>query len=187
MLPNIRSGTSADCGTIPEVHGLVKAALALTQLLFGVVTLIRNSKRQIGCYGYAAYGLTVTPYVLMSALNLVTSMIRPNFPALYLVHSNIMDEATKRGAVFDGVVDELSEEAAQIILEEGNVISGVFRIHQGMVPLLSPIKRSEDLIQVAEHTDGRIYAFDHSSGITYWYTTRFGTWSARSTIPKPGS
>lgn len=52
----------------------------MVQIVFGMSTLYRTKGNQIERYGYAAYGLTVTPYALMSILNLAGNLMRPDYP-----------------------------------------------------------------------------------------------------------
>jgi hypothetical protein len=74
------------------------------------VTLYQSRGDQISRYGYAAFDLTVAPYVVMSAVNLLGNLMVPGYPALYLVKSSVMIEARKDGgACFDGVVGRLKE------------------------------------------------------------------------------
>ena len=58
-------------------------------------------------YGYAAFGLTVIPYILMTTLNLLAGILTPENPALYMVCSKEMDEAIRHGGSFDGMVGTL--------------------------------------------------------------------------------
>jgi hypothetical protein len=75
-------------------------------------TLYRARGNQIERFGYAAFGLTVAPYAVVSVLNLLGSGLCPEFAALYMVESLIMKEAAKRGKkeVFTGTVGVLDEE-----------------------------------------------------------------------------
>jgi hypothetical protein len=59
---------------------------------------------QLERYGYAAFGLTVIPYVTMSLVNLIAHLATPHYSAMYLVHSPEMDEAIERGGIFEGAV-----------------------------------------------------------------------------------
>jgi hypothetical protein len=88
--------------------GTVKALIALLQSLYAASTLYRSRGNQIDMFGYAAFGLTVAPYILMSAINLAGNLLTPNFPALYLVQSDILTEAMRRPDTFiDGQVGQL--------------------------------------------------------------------------------
>jgi hypothetical protein len=47
----------------------------------------------------------------MSIVNLIGSLCRPDYTSLYMVESSIMDEARKRGGVFNGTVSRVEEES----------------------------------------------------------------------------
>jgi hypothetical protein len=94
---------------ISATYSFPKAFIAVVQLTFASFTLYESFGNQITKYGYAAFGLTVTPYALMSLVNLIGSLLTPSYPALYLVHSSVLDEAKDRDSVVDGVVGALVE------------------------------------------------------------------------------
>ena len=89
----------------------VSVLIALGQLAFAITTLYRSRGDQIARYGYAAYGLTVTPYAFMSLINLLGNLICPQYSALYLVESEEMREARALpDALFEGCVGKLMDE-----------------------------------------------------------------------------
>jgi len=71
------------------------------------MTLYQSRGNQINIYGYAAFGLTVVPYAIISLVNLFSALVTPEYPALFMVGSDIMDEAIRHGATFYGVVGRL--------------------------------------------------------------------------------
>jgi hypothetical protein len=71
--------------------GLLKCATAVVQLGFACFTLYRTRSNQIEQYEYAAFGLTVIPYAVMSLINLTANLLTPEYPTLFLVHSDHMD------------------------------------------------------------------------------------------------
>lgn len=88
----------------------------MAQLAFAVSTLYRSRGDQTTQYGYAAFGLTVTQYAMMSLLNLLGNLFCPQYPALYLVRSQAMTEAEQipnGHALFEGIVGTLSEDNIQ--------------------------------------------------------------------------
>lgn len=85
----------------------LKAIIAIFQIIYASFTLYRSRGDQIESYGYAAFGLTVIPYILMSILNLIGQIVTSEYPALYLVHSEEMDEAKRRDGVFEGAIGTL--------------------------------------------------------------------------------
>ena len=74
------------------------------------VTLYQTQGDQIERYGYAAFGLTVIPYLVMSVVNLLSTILTPEYSTLYMVESLVMEEARRRdGAYFTGAVGRLDE------------------------------------------------------------------------------
>lgn len=78
--------------------------IALYQICYGSVSLYRARGDQVDLYGYATFGLTVIPYVLMAVINLLVQLLSNDYPDLYMIHTLEMDEAIKRGGRFEGVV-----------------------------------------------------------------------------------
>ena len=108
--PNIR----------PEIklssnYNLPKGLIAIFQTLYASATLYQTRGDQIQRYGYAAFGLTVAPYLIMSIVNLLSTVLTPDYPCLYLVRSEIMDEAARReGAKFEGMVATLRSDPRKV-------------------------------------------------------------------------
>ena len=111
--------------TVSASHSFLKASIAVLQLLYAAFTLGRSFNGQIMEYGYASFGLTVTPYALMSLINLIGGLVTPTYPALYLIHSSVMEEAKMRGSMFDGLVGILHEIATPNVAGT-ELISGTF-------------------------------------------------------------
>ena len=89
-------------------YNLPKCVIAIFQTLYASTTLYQIKGDKIQRYDYAAFGLTVAPYLLMSIINLLGTMLTPEYPCLYLVRSEVMDEASRReGAKFEGMVATL--------------------------------------------------------------------------------
>jgi hypothetical protein len=90
----------------------LKVLITLTQLLYSVQTLYSIRSHQLDRFGYAAFGLTVIPYLVMSFVNLVAGLLCPDFEYSYLVDSSILREANSReSASFPGIVGRLVEES----------------------------------------------------------------------------
>jgi hypothetical protein len=87
-------------------YNIVKILVALGQTVFAAATLYRTRGDQIDRYGYAAFGLTVTPYVYMSFINLLANLACPTYPTRYLVRSKDMQGLEE---LVDGVVGEIEE------------------------------------------------------------------------------
>ena len=89
-------------------YNVLKIIVALAQALYSITTLYNTRGDQIERFGYAAFGLTATPYLYMSLMNLLGNLIRPDYPTLYLTESQDMREAMANGATFDGTVGKLT-------------------------------------------------------------------------------
>jgi hypothetical protein len=92
---------------ISSNYSVSKAGIAIAQTVNAGFTLYKSKGDQLTHYGYAAFGLTVIPYIIMSILNLIAQAVTPDFSTFYLVHSEELEEARRRGGVFDGVVGSL--------------------------------------------------------------------------------
>jgi hypothetical protein len=106
-----------DCGSTPmqlaSDYSIISVFVAAAQLCFAITTLYKTRGDQIYRYGYAAFGLTVVQYAIMSAFNILGNLMRPQYPAVYLVESTAMNEAKLlRNAVFGGTVGKLIEDDA---------------------------------------------------------------------------
>jgi len=83
--------------------------VAIAQVLYASYTLYETRGDQLNQYGYAAFGLTAIPYIIMSCVNLLGNLLTPNYPTLYLVSSPELVEAlSRRDAQIDGVVVKVS-------------------------------------------------------------------------------
>ncbi|MCJ1377032.1 hypothetical protein MMC17_000122 [Xylographa soralifera] len=111
-------------------YSVIKAFVAVIQLSFAYLTLYHSSDTEIADNGYGAYSLTIIQYALMSFVNLVGILFNPSYPALYLVGSEVMDEAIRRGSMFDGVVGRLVSESIEIVGIDTHKISGIFKQQQ---------------------------------------------------------
>lgn len=66
-------------------HSLLKALAGIFQVLYGSLELYKARGGQLEKYGYAAYSLTVIPYILMSLVNLLAAALLPQYPSMYVV------------------------------------------------------------------------------------------------------
>lgn len=90
--------------SISPSYNLSQGLIAILQTISAFITLYRSRGDQLQHYGYAAFGLTVIPYLLMSIVNLLSTILTPDYDELYLIYSEIMREAVGQGGTFDGVV-----------------------------------------------------------------------------------
>jgi len=97
---------------LPSTYNLPKAFVSLAQAIWAASTLYRARADQIDRYGYAAFGLTVAPYAVMSSINLLGNLFVPEYPCVFLVSSPDMQEASQRGSTFHPVFAEIDADAA---------------------------------------------------------------------------
>ncbi|KAI6777576.1 uncharacterized protein J7T54_005868 [Emericellopsis cladophorae] len=83
---------------------IAKGLVGLIQIVSGSVTLYQSRGDQIERYGYAAFGLSIVPYVFMSTLNLLAALVSPEYPAMYLALSPDVESAIAQGGIFEGAV-----------------------------------------------------------------------------------
>lgn len=88
--------------TICSNYNAVKILVSLAQSIYSCVTLYQTRGDQLSQFGYAAFGLTVAPYAFMSIINLLGSLMCPEYPALYLVESEAMREARQAQEMQEG-------------------------------------------------------------------------------------
>jgi hypothetical protein len=120
---------------------LVKGLAALLQSLYASFTLVRTNDGQVHRFGFAAPGLTVLPYAVMSTLNLTANLVAPHYPTLYLVRSKVMDEAEGRtGLRFRYAVGEIIDES-----EADNLL------------YVSGSAEKDETIEIREDLDRKIY------------------------------
>lgn len=91
-------------------YNLPKVLTADFQTAYASATLYQVRGDQIQRYGYAAFGLTVAPYLVMSLVNLASTMRVPDYSTMYLVSSEAVEEAQRReGSSFEGVVGTIGK------------------------------------------------------------------------------
>lgn len=79
---------------------ILKALVAMCQLLYAAWELYDARGRQMDTFGYAAYSLTTIPYALMSFVNLWATFLAPQYSCLFLVlresQTNSTDEQSDK-------------------------------------------------------------------------------------------
>ena len=88
---------------------LTSAVVGIAQVIFSSITIYRARGDQIEKYGYAAYGLSVYPYLLMSVANLTKLAVCGRYPYAYVLRTATLAEAEKDGGVFEGAVGNPKE------------------------------------------------------------------------------
>ena len=94
-------------------YNIPKAIVAIVQTIFASITLYRTRGDQIQRYGYAAFGLTVLPYLIMSIMNLFATLILPDYSKLYVVRSLELDEAMTVGSQVEGAIGRIVQSSTE--------------------------------------------------------------------------
>lgn len=91
-------------------YSVFKGLAAIAHLVSASIILYKTRGDQFHRYRLSAFALTVIPYFFMSLVNLMGTILTPDYPTVYMVKSEIMIEAERRdGACFEGVVGRLSD------------------------------------------------------------------------------
>lgn len=93
---------------IAQSSNLLVSFIAVVQIVYAAYELSRVTGDQLTRFGYAAFHLTVIPYLTMSFVNLLGNMATPLYPAVYLVSSSTLVEAQARGLLFQSTIGHLS-------------------------------------------------------------------------------
>lgn len=96
--------------TLASSFNFAKAALGIAQTGSAAYALYKSSGGLLKMYGYATFGLAVTPYIVMAFFNFVANLVTSDYPALYMVHTLDMDDARRKGGSFHGVIARLVNE-----------------------------------------------------------------------------
>ncbi|KAL8337576.1 hypothetical protein RB598_006463 [Gaeumannomyces tritici] len=75
---------------------VAKSLVSILQLVFSVTALYQAQGSQLERFGYAAYGLSVTPYAWMTLLNLLATLACPEYDRIYIVGSQGLDDLEQR-------------------------------------------------------------------------------------------
>lgn len=114
----------------------LQTAVSIAQLVFSSVTLYRARGSQIDRYGYAAFGLSVFPYTLMSLINLAGTMILGEYPFMYVLNTTVLKESARReGAMFDGYVGHLANK--EVKEKQGDEYTAAFLWTESSAPRVS--------------------------------------------------
>lgn len=85
-----------------------KSLVSFLQLCFSVFILARARGDQIALYGLAAFSLSVAPYAVMAAVNLLANAFTPQYDCLFLVENDAMQEIrSQHNLQFDCVVGKV--------------------------------------------------------------------------------
>ena len=138
---------------------LVREIVALLQSLYASFTLYRTNGGQVNRYGFAAPGLTVLPYAIMSALNIMANLIAPHYPTLYLVRSEVMEEAERRtGLPFQYAVGKVVNESDtnNNVMDGWSEITGTFKDNDTLFHF-SPSAEEDKKIEILDSSRRTVY------------------------------
>lgn len=126
--------------SLSSSYNLIKAVISMVQLGLAISTLYRARGDQLARYGYAAFGLTVSPYAWMSLVNLFGNLMCPQYDCVFVVGSDGLDHLQRRletasagdrrrfgvtGLV--GRLDRVSDQHLQALRREGRAFGRRFR------------------------------------------------------------
>lgn len=95
--------------------------ISVVQIVASCITLYRSRGSQIERYGFAAFGLTVFPYALMSLVNAICLGFVGDYASIYVLRTKIFHEAVERQKKHDdnrGDIRNNSEESTPLTLQE---------------------------------------------------------------------
>lgn len=136
VAPVITGGGDCDIGSN---YSVVKIVAAIAQIVYGSVQLYQTSGKQIEKFGYAAYQLTIIPYIIMSLINLLAALCEPEFPAMLLVTS--ADDVGSEPRTTSG--DDVRRESKSISGEIGIVTAAPWEtIHASRMKKVFPARHA---------------------------------------------
>ncbi|KZT69095.1 hypothetical protein DAEQUDRAFT_811557 [Daedalea quercina L-15889] len=89
---------------IHRASGVMQMLVSVVQIIAAMYTLYSTQGAQIQRWGYAAYGLSVLPYALMSVMNILCASIVGEYASGHVLRTPILHEAERRDGHFDGAV-----------------------------------------------------------------------------------
>lgn len=110
LISQVASNTQGDPRLTSEIsagYSVLKAVASLIQVVAAFTTLLSHRPDLIRRWGYASYHLTVIPYLAMTLVNLISNMVAPDYPCLYMIRSETMVEAEKAGGRFEGEIAQM--------------------------------------------------------------------------------
>lgn len=153
MKPQQKTSTS-----IPSSYNARKSLVAVLQAVSAIVTLYQSKGHQIDRFGYAAFGLTVVPYALMSVINLCANLFCPEYAAMYLVRNQALQNLQHR------VEDTKDESARQVVTPHDIGIAGQAGLGSVQADQSAEDQKQPDQAQKA-HDDHEDQAFEISGTV----------------------
>ncbi|GAB1315901.1 hypothetical protein MFIFM68171_06111 [Madurella fahalii] len=94
--PGLETRQQAAVMGLSATYSVIQPLAAVVQTASAGITLYRTRGDQIDRYGFTAFGLTVVPYLIMSIINFFAHIAIPKYRALFVVQSDIFEEAVAR-------------------------------------------------------------------------------------------
>ena len=106
---------------IHRASGIMQMLVSVVQIVAALYTLYSTEGAQIARWGYAAYGLSVLPYALMSVMNILSASIVGEYASGHVLRTPVLHEAERReGSHFDGAVGAVRKLAGPVIGQQGS-------------------------------------------------------------------
>ncbi|KLU90454.1 hypothetical protein MAPG_10308 [Magnaporthiopsis poae ATCC 64411] len=130
--------------SLSSSYNFIKAIISIVQLGLTISTLYRARGDQLDRYGYAAFGLTVSPYAWMSLVNMFGNLMCPQYDSVFVVGSDGLDHLERRLAAGDedrrrfgvtglvGRLDRVSDQRLQALRRERRAFNRAFNRHFGL-------------------------------------------------------
>ena len=105
---------------IHRASGIMQMLVSVVQIVAALYTLYATEGAQIARWGYAAYGLSVLPYALMSVMNILSASIVGEYASGHVLRTPVLHEAARReGSHFDGAVGAVRKIAEPALGQQG--------------------------------------------------------------------
>ena len=174
--------------TVPSRQGYVSMILSLTHLVVGSYELYLSWSTEIPRWGYASYGLSVIPYLLMSASNFVCAAYVGSYSSGYLLRTPILDESSRRDNLkprYEGTIGTPKDTRAQMttVAQEGFTGEGYSAVEMQIQSVKDDTPLHKQLVVKKERRDQK--------GVQLWTATWYfsvdDTSGAKSAQPSTGS
>lgn len=105
---------------IHRASGIMQMLVSVVQIVAALYTLYAAEGAQIARWGYAAYGLSVLPYALMSVMNILSASVVGEYASGHVLRTPVLREAARReGSHFDGAVGAVRKRAEPALGQHG--------------------------------------------------------------------
>lgn len=103
-IPRLFSKKTHSGTHLASAHDFPRILFSIVQTVSGATALYKARGSQIERYGFAAFGLTVLPYIVISIINFLGALVTSEYETMFLVYSSLVDEMVSRGGIVDGAV-----------------------------------------------------------------------------------